>query len=51
VFTDSFVGDGEARTICRAHGRRPDASSNPEFCLPMMNTRRAAYVFGAWTPA
>jgi hypothetical protein len=43
VATDSDVGDGEASTSWLAHGRRPEASSNPEFCLPMMNTRLPAY--------
>ena len=42
--TDSLVGLGEASTICRAHGSRPVAISNPEFCLPTMNMRRSAYV-------
>ncbi len=38
-----FAGDGEQTVIAEAHGARPEASSNPEFCLPMMNTRRPAY--------
>ena len=42
-----FAGLGEASTIRRAQDRRPEASSNPEFCLPMMNTRRSAYVSAA----
>ena len=44
MLTDSFAGDGDARTIRRAHWSSPDASSNPEFCLPMMKTRLSAYV-------
>jgi hypothetical protein len=40
--TESFAGDGEARKMRLAQGRRPDASSKPEFCLPMMKTRRSA---------
>jgi hypothetical protein len=38
-----LAGDGEARVIRLAHWRRPDASSKPEFCLPMMNRRLPAY--------
>jgi hypothetical protein len=41
--TDSRTGDGDASTIWRAHGSRPEASSKPEFCLPAMKIRRSAY--------
>jgi hypothetical protein len=39
-----LAGDGDDRAIRLAHWSRPDASSNPEFCLPMMNSRLPAYV-------
>ena len=39
------------RTSWRAHGSRPVASSKPEFCLPMMKTRRPAYVSAGRTSA
>ena len=43
VSTLREVGDGEDSTIWRAHGSSALASSNPEFCLPRMNTRFPAY--------
>ena len=43
VWTDVFAGDGDDTVIFDAHDDRPDASSNPEFCLPMMNSRLPAY--------
>ena len=42
VLTDSLAGLGEATITRLAHDRSPDASSKPEFCLPMMKTRRSA---------
>ena len=41
---DVFAGDGEHTTTDDAHAASPDASSNPEFCLPMMKIRLPAYV-------
>jgi hypothetical protein len=42
VVIDSFVGVGDASTSWRAQGRKPVASSNAEFSLPMMKMRRPA---------
>ena len=42
VSTDRRAVDGDASTSWRAHGRRPLAISNPEFCLPTMKTRLPA---------
>ncbi len=44
VWTEVFAGDGEHTVIDEAQAARPDASSKPEFCLPMMKIRRPAYV-------
>jgi hypothetical protein len=45
VLTDSLAGLGEGDAITRlAHDRSRTPSSNPEFCLPMMKTRRSAQV-------
>ena len=43
MLTDSLAGEGEAMMIRFAQGSMPDASSNPEFCLPMMKIRLSAY--------
>ena len=44
VWTLVFAGEGEQTVIDEAQGARPDASSKPLFCLPMMKTRLPAYV-------
>jgi len=44
ALTERVGGRGEARTMERATGSNPVASSNAEFCLPTMNTRLPAYV-------
>jgi thioredoxin reductase len=39
---DVFAGEGDERAIRLAHWSSPVASSKPEFCLPMMNSRLPA---------
>jgi hypothetical protein len=38
-----LAGDGDESEMRLAHWSSPDASSKPEFCFPMMNSRLPAY--------
>ena len=51
VWIENLACDGETSAMARAQGSSPLASSNPEFCLPRIRTRRPAYVSAGRTSA